>query len=325
MLLKISDFNLSILDANNNILPILDNINFQVNYAEILGIAGESGSGKTLLGLSILGLIPQKIIYNISGQILFENKDLLKLNDYELMKIRGKEISMVFQEPMTALNPIMNVYNQLEEVLQTHFHNLSSSEIRDEIIKTLLKVGFDKPEDIINLYPHQLSGGMRQRLMLAISIIAKPKLIIADEPTTALDASLQLQLLSELKSLVTTHQISLIFISHDIGLINYISNKTLILYAGEMLEYGQTQKVFTNPFHPYTYSLKNSLPELSLETKLPRPIKGHLPKPSNKPKGCVFSPRCYKAQEICFDKKPQFREIINNHYVRCFYPENNYI
>ena len=299
-------------------IPAVDGVSFCVKSGEILAIVGESGSGKSITCLSILNLIqspPGKIV---SGEILYQGEDILKMGQNEIRQIRGKDIGMIFQEPMTALNPVFNIGNQIGEVLRTHT-NLNKSEIRQETIKLLKMVGIPEPEVRINSYPHELSGGMRQRAMISMALACRPKLIIADEPTTALDVTIQAQILNLLRKLQEELDIAIIIITHDFGVVAKFAHRVAVMYTGKIVEEGETNEIMTNPLHSYTKGLLNSMPtmETSKNEKLPI-IPGSVPSPFNIPKGCRFSPRCFNATDKCKNESPPFREVKSGRKVACW-------
>ena len=297
-MLKIENYSLTLRGANNESLPVLENISLSIEKGKCLGIAGESGSGKSVLAMSIVGLIPKPSIKNFDGHIFVNNKETTNILEKDLNHIRGKEVGFIFQEPMTAMNPLMKLYEQISEVVYAHESKLNSKEIETKVKKALQRAGFKTPEKFLDAYPHQLSGGMRQRAMIAMALVMEPKLIIADEPTTAIDAELQLELLKELRQLITQDHLSMMFISHDLGVLRNICDDIAILYCGNLIEKGPAKEILSNPKHPYTRDLISALPRLIQENKLPEPIKGNLPSPINKPKGCVYANRCKIATEV---------------------------
>ncbi|MBF0543411.1 MAG: ABC transporter ATP-binding protein [Candidatus Riflebacteria bacterium] len=318
--MNIENFSLILKGSDGKQLPVLDHVNLSVKPGECLGIAGESGSGKTVLALSIMGLIPAASVFSRSGGISFRDQDLVNLAEEKLRKIRGTGISMVFQEPMSAMNPLLTLYEQIAETVRAHLSNLSEKEVGNKVDSALRRAGFDEPWKILRAYPHQLSGGMRQRAMLAMAIVLEPPLIIADEPTTALDAALQVQLLAEFRIAVKEKGHSLLFISHDLGVIRTLADHLAVLYSGSLIEYGPAGAVLSSPAHPYTFALVSSLPRLIKEKKLPHTIPGHLPSPDCRPTGCVFSDRCIRVRENCRKEIPGKTKISSDREVRCFYP-----
>lgn len=309
---------------NRELHHAITDINITVKPKEIICIVGESGCGKSVLSLSVMRLLP-KVISEISeGEILFEGKDLLKRSISEMNRIRGKEISMIFQEPMTALNPVFTVGFHLMEVFKNHT-KLSKKEARKRSIDLLNKVGISRPEKIVDVYPHQLSGGMRQRVMIAIAIALNPKLLIADEPTTALDVTIQAQLLELLKEIHEEHNMSIMFVTHDLGVVAEIASRAIVMYAGQIVESTIVYDLFSNPKHPYTEALLDSVPRLDHEDKMLSTISGVVPSIQNMPKeGCRFVDRCKKAFSDCAHISPQLSEVSDNHFVRCLLYEECY-
>jgi peptide/nickel transport system ATP-binding protein len=319
-LLRIEDYSLTLFDTDKKKLPVLENVSLQLKEGSCLGIAGESGSGKSVLAMSIVGLIPAKSISSESGRIFFKGKNLVECSEKELRKIRGREIGFIFQEPMTAMNPLMTLYQQIAEIIETHRPKSGKEKVTDGVMKALKKAGFKEPEKFLNSYPHQLSGGMRQRAMIAIGIAMEPDLIIADEPTTAIDAGLQVQLLKELRGFIDNHKKALIFISHDLGVLRAVADFMAILYAGQLMEFAPVKDLIDKPLHPYTRDLIAALPRLVSEKKLPVPIPGNLPQPDLKPEGCVYSDRCRNKRAECLKQRPRPVEVSDGRWVNCFYP-----
>lgn len=319
-MLEVNNYSLTLAGSDKKELPVLEDVSFKIAKGQSLGLAGESGSGKSVLALSLMGLIPKNNVVSQTGSIVLNDAELLKISETEYRRLRGKTIAMVFQEPMTAMNPLMSVYDQIAECVFAHEPSTSKDLVKQKVHCSLLNAGFPEPEKVYASFPHQLSGGMRQRAMLAISLVLEPELILADEPTTALDASLQIQILNEFKNRVNENKKSLIFISHDLGVIRAVADNLAILYAGNMLEMGPAKDVLAAPCHPYTVDLIESLPRLTSERRLPLPIHGHLPSPDAKPKGCVYSDRCRNVKEKCVKSRPEFVKQQNGRFVRCFYP-----
>lgn len=291
---------------------IVSDLNFSIKERETFCLVGESGSGKTMTGLAILGILPQKIF--CTGEILFRGKNLLSLPPEDLRGIRGKEISMVFQEPMTSLNPVLTIGYQISEVLITHLA-LTKKQARQRTIELLSLVQVPLPEKRFNDYPHQLSGGLRQRVMIAMAIACNPALLIADEPTTALDVTIQAQILDLLDRLKEEHGLTVLLITHDLGIVRQHSERVGVIYAGSIMELAETETLFREPLHPYTIGLIRSLPDVR-GTSL-KPIPGSIPSIEEIPSGCRFSPRCEMAIRECTLEEPIMREISHNHFVRC--------
>jgi oligopeptide/dipeptide ABC transporter ATP-binding protein len=295
----------------------VDGLDFNVFEGEFFGIVGESGSGKSVTALSILRLIPDPPGKISSGKISFRNKDLLNLSWEEMRKIRGNEISMVFQEPMTSLNPVFTVGVQIMEPLIIH-KNLNKKEAREEAITMLKKVGIPSPELRVDDYPHQFSGGMRQRALIAIALSCNPALLIADEPTTALDVTVQsqiLELMTEIKN--KRKESAIILITHDLSVIAETCDRVMVMYCGKIQEVSDTIKLFENPLHPYTKDLMDSIPSLSMKKKRLYAIPGNVPGILSVPPGCPFHPRCKHRMPICEKEVPELLEVEKNHSVRC--------
>jgi oligopeptide/dipeptide ABC transporter ATP-binding protein len=293
----------------------VDGVSFSVGKGEILAIVGESGSGKSVTALSIMGLIsdPGKIA---GGEILFKGIDLTKLPLNELQKIRGDQISMIFQEPMTSLNPVHRIKDQLMESIMTHM-KLSKKDALKHAIEMLSLVGIPSPEKRANDFPHQMSGGMRQRAMIAMALSCHPELLIADEPTTALDVTIQAQILDLLYSLREKLNMTILLITHDLGVVSEAADRVIVMYCGKIVEEADVKKLFTSPIHPYTIGLLNSIPKLEDECERLYMIKGMVPNPMNMPKGCAFSDRCDRCMEICREHMPALTEKEGAK-VRCF-------
>ncbi len=297
-------------------LKAVDDANLELKKSEIISLVGESGSGKTTLGYAILRILPPNGRI-VNGKIVYNGVNLLELSNGKLREIRGKEISMIFQDPMTSLDPLMKIGDQLVETVLEH-EEVEKEEAWDRAAKVLESLGID-PERLYD-YPHQLSGGMRQRIVIALSIILNPKVVIADEPTTGLDVIVQYQILELLKKLRREMGISFIFITHDLGLAYEISDKVAVMYAGQIVELAEKEKIFEKPLHPYTQGLFKSIPEVTVEKKDLKAIPGFPPDLVNPPKGCYFHPRCPIAKEKCKAERPKLIEVEKDHFVRCFYP-----
>lgn len=300
----------------------VNGVSFSVPSGRTLGIVGESGSGKSITSLSILRLIqsPGKIK---SGKILFDGKDLLQLSEKDMRKIRGNEISMIFQEPMTSLNPVFTIGEQISEVYQIH-RNLSKREAKEKSIEMLKLVGIPSPEKRIDQYPHELSGGMRQRVMIAMALACNPKLLIADEPTTALDVTIQAQILRLIKELQEKLHMSVIFITHDLGVVAETCDYVAVMYCGKVVEFADVKTLFKNPQHPYTVGLLNSLPRHDIDQEELIAIKGNVPSPFEMPNGCAFAPRCPHASAICHTKEPELVPHLENNEIRCWIYSNEW-
>ena len=297
----------------------VDGVDFTLKTGEILGIVGESGGGKSVTGFSLLGLIdaPGRIT---GGEILFRGEDLLKKSEEEMRRIRGKEISMIFQDPMTSLNPLQTIGRQIDEMLALHT-DLSSAGRRARILELLNEVGIPTPEDRLDCYPHQFSGGMRQRVVIAIALAANPKLIIADEPTTALDVTVQAQILTLMENLVKKFGSALILVTHDLAVVSEMTHRVVVMYCGKIVEEAPTAELIRAPRHPYTKGLLGSIPRITgvRTPRLPQ-IPGMAPHLFDLPKGCSFAPRCGYATERCREEVPAMRELSAGRRAACHNP-----
>lgn len=301
-ILQVKDLRIQFNNGKEKIQPIRG-VYFHVNKGETLGIVGESGCGKSVTSLSVMGLLPHKTSKIVSGEILFNDRDLSKLTEREFRKLRGNEISMIFQEPMTSLNPVFTIGKQLSEPLRQH-KKMSKSKIRETIIAVLKQVGLPRAEQIIDEYPHQLSGGMRQRVMISLALLCQPKLMIADEPTTALDVTIQAQILELLKNIKRKNDMSLILITHDLSVVAEMCDRVVVMYAGEVVEEAEVNELFDQPLHPYTQGLIQSLPSNNKRKSKLFSIQGQVPKPSEIKEGCVFANRCPFVFGKCLTETP---------------------
>ncbi len=302
---------------NNELHNAVAGVSFEVNRKEVVCVVGESGCGKSVMSLSIMKLLPEMNSKISEGEIFFEDVDLVKKSDKEMRKVRGKDIAMIFQEPMTALNPVFTIGYQLQEVLFNHM-KISKKAARERGIELLKEVGISRPERIIDEYPHQLSGGMRQRVMIAMAIAIHPKLLIADEPTTALDVTVQAQILDLLKDIQEKEDMAIMLITHDLGVVAEMADRVLVMYAGQIVESGVVTELFANPSHPYTESLLQSIPRMDEVTDKLNTIGGVVPSLENMPKvGCRFADRCPKAFGDCTKITPQLADVGNGHQTRC--------
>lgn len=297
----------------------VDDVSFSINKGEILGLVGESGSGKSVTSLSIMQLIPNPPGKIVGGEILFRGENLLTKSKEEMRKIRGSKISMIFQEPMTSLNPVYTIGNQLVEAFTVH-SKITKKEALEKSIELLKLVGIPFPEKRINNYPHQFSGGMRQRVMIAMALAGNPELLIADEPTTALDVTIQAQILDLIKSINNRFNTSVLLVTHDMGVVAQMCHKVCVMYAGKIMEEAETHRIFESPSHPYTEALLKSIPKLGDNPERLNTIEGTLPNPFNMPKGCRFEPRCKYATDICRGKEPEKIKIDEKQIVYCWYP-----
>lgn len=292
-------------------------VSFHVNQGDILGIVGESGSGKSVLMKSVMNILPENAKIE-EGKIYFNNIDILNLSKKEMQNIKGKEIAMIFQDPMTALNPLKKVGDHLTEVLMRH-KEINKKEAKVLALNILKQVGIPMPEKRINQYPHEFSGGMRQRVLIAMALACNPKLLIADEPTTALDVTIQAQILQLLKNLKESNDMSVILITHDLGVVASLCNRVVVMYGGLIMEEGLVDEIFYEAKHPYTKALLNSIPKLEENEKSRlKPIKGSAPSLLNPPKGCPFADRCEFAFKKCFQEMPKYNDFSETHGAMCF-------
>ncbi|MDK2907396.1 MAG: peptide/nickel transport system ATP-binding protein, partial [Petrotoga sp.] len=303
--------------TEDGIIKAVNGASFDLYPGETLAIVGESGSGKTVTALSTIRLLDENG-WIAEGEIQYKDMDVLSLSDNHLRKIRGKEISMIFQEPMTALNPVYTVGEQIMESLELHL-KMSEKEGKKRAIDLLRKVGIPEPERRIDQYPHELSGGMRQRAMIAMALACNPSILIADEPTTALDVTIQAQILELMKDLQNEFKMSIIFITHDLGVIAEMADRAIVMYGGEVVESGEIKTIFKRPRHPYTWGLMNSIPRIDKEEERLLSIPGVVPNPLNFPKGCKFSNRCFFADQKCIDEDPNLEEVEPSHFSRCWH------
>ena len=294
-LLEINNLNISF-DTNDGVVKAVNDVSFNLGKNESLAIVGESGSGKTQLVFSILDLLAKNA--KVSGSIKYESKEILDLSEYEMNRIRSEKISIIFQDPMTSLNPYMRIRDQLNEVL-IHHKGYKVKEATAESVRMLDAVKIPDAKNRINMFPHEFSGGMRQRVMIAMSLLCNPNIIIADEPTTALDVTVQAQILELFKEIKKEFQTSLILITHNMGIVDQISDKTLVLYAGRVMEYGFTKDIFMHPSHPYTRGLIEAIPRIDIEYESLKTIPGDPPNMFERPEGCVFRSRCQKPTHDC--------------------------
>jgi oligopeptide/dipeptide ABC transporter ATP-binding protein len=301
------------------LVKAVDGISFQVNKGEIVGIVGESGSGKSVTSFSIMGLIESPGVVE-ADYIYFDENDIHKYSESQMMKVRGKEISMVFQDPMTSLNPLYTIKEQMEEMLILHAPHLSATQRHDRCVELLYQVRMSNPEEALKMYPHQFSGGMRQRVIVAISMAADPKLIIADEPTTALDVTIQAQVLHLMYELVRKKDMSLMLITHDLAVVSQLADRIVVMYSGKIMEQGSRDQIIQNPLHPYTVGLLECIPRMNIDKERLYQIPGNVPNMLQLPKGCKFSTRCRYCQELCVEVDPEPRELRSRQMVACHFP-----
>jgi len=302
--------------VNNNIARAVDGVSYDVRKGEVTCIVGESGCGKTVSALSILGLIQRPPGEIVGGRIMFDGKDLFNLGENEMQGIRGNRIAMIFQGPLTSLNPLFTVGDQISEAISIH-RDVEPDELHKRCVQLLKDTGIPSPEERFKDYPHQLSGGQRQRVMIAMALSCDPDLIIADEPTTALDVTIQAQILDLLKSFRQTRSMSVLYITHDLGVVANIADYIYVMYAGVIAEQGNVMHIFNEPRHPYTQGLLASLPTRSRRGTRLYSIPGTVPNPAYKPEGCPFHPRCRFAIQSCKEKFPQMSECGEGHLSRC--------
>ena len=306
--------------TKKGIVKAVNGVSYSVEPGKTIGIVGESGSGKSVSAMSILRLLDANG-YIAEGEILFEGKDLTKLSINDMYKIRGNAISVIFQEPMTSLNPVFNIKRQLSEPFMIH-QGMKKKEASKYAVKMLEAVQIPNPEAVMKQYPHQLSGGMRQRVMIAMALACRPKILIADEPTTALDVTIQAQILNLMNDLQRENGTSIIFITHDLGVINEMADDVVVMYCGQVVEKASAKTIFTNckRSHPYTEGFMYSIPKLDSNDKL-EPIPGVVPHPLALPKGCKFAPRCKYCTKRCEEEEPELTMVDEGQLVRCFYPD----
>lgn len=317
-ILKIEDLVIQY-DTDSGCVHALNGLSLTLREGETLGLVGETGAGKTTLARSIMGLIqcpPGKIV---SGKILYRGEDLLTMKEKHRQSIRGKEISMIFQDPMTSLNPVTTVGDQIAEAVMAH-EKISKKQAWEKALEMLETVGISRER--ANDYPHQFSGGMKQRVIIAIALVLNPKILLADEPTTALDVTIQAQVLDTIQALRKKLDMSMILITHDLGIVAQTCEQVAIIYGGEVVEYADIFTIFENRMHPYTQGLFNSIPKLNEDVNRLVPIEGLMPDPTNLPTGCKFCTRCQHATDRCREEHPEMIDVGNGHLVRCFRAEN---
>lgn len=297
-------------------VPAVDGVSFTINEGEILGVVGESGSGKSVTASSIMGLVPKPPGKVVGGEVLYKNEDLTKAPEKRMRRIRGNEVAMIFQEPMTSLNPLFTIGNQLMETVKLH-NKWPKQKIRQRALEMLELVGLPRANDLMDDYPHQLSGGMRQRVMIAMAMVCNPKLLIADEPTTALDVTTQKQILKLMKDLNKKTNTAVMMITHDLGVVAEVCDRVVIMYAGKIVEEGDIKSIFKSPKHPYTVGLIHSVPDIRTRADTLYSIPGSVPKPGSIKVGCPFAARCEHVFDRCTNETPTFYQA-NKQRVRCF-------
>ena len=303
--------------VEEGVVKAVDGVDFEIYPGETLGVVGESGCGKSVTSLSIMRLVESPPGRIEAGEINFGGRDLIKIPEKEMRKIRGNDISMIFQEPMTSLNPVYTVGDQIMEAIKLH-KDVDRKEAKRQAVEMLRKVGIPLPEQRVDEYPHQLSGGMRQRVMIAMALSCDPQLLIADEPTTALDVTIQAQILELMNSLKESYGMAIMMITHDLGVIAEVSDRVAVMYAGKVVEYTDVDTLFADPKHPYTWGLMNSIPKLDKDVDRLEAIPGSVPSPLNFPEGCKFNTRCPLAEGKCYDVEPPLEEAAAGHKVRCW-------
>ncbi len=321
-LLEVKDLHLSF-KKDQTYIPTLSGVSFSVNAGEMLGIVGESGSGKSVTSLAIMRLLQKNTsLIGEDSRILYNGHSLTEMSDVEYRAMRGSEISMIFQDPMTSLNPVLTIGYQLIEMIREHT-NHSKKAAYTLGVEMLEKVGIARAEQIMHEYPHRLSGGMRQRVMIAMAMSCNPKLLIADEPTTALDVTIQAQILELMKQLRDEYHTSIILITHDLGVVAEVCERVIVMYAGRVVEEAKVKDIFKNPKHPYTIGLINSIPSMTTHKSRLDAIPGTVPTPEEMPIGCRFAPRCSYAMAKCFSEQPPSFEVEMDHYSSCWLNESS--
>ncbi len=302
--------------SKQSTVKAVDGVDFSVSQGRVLCIVGESGSGKSVTSLSLMRLVqgPQGRI--VSGEVLLEGRDLLRMSERQMSDVRGNEIGMIFQEPMSALNPVMKIGDQIGEVLVRHRH-ISRREAREKAVELLRNVGLARADEMVHEYPHQLSGGMRQRAMIAMAMACQPKLLLADEPTTALDVTIQAQVLDLMRALQKETGTAIILVTHDLGVVAEMADDVVVMYAGQIVESGPADEIFDRPLHPYTRALMDSIPVIEEERERLRAIPGTVPSAAHFPEGCRFADRCSLVEGRCRERLPELRELGPGHSVRC--------
>lgn len=303
-------------NTDDAVVHALNGFSISVARGESIGLVGETGAGKTTMALSVMRLLPKKIGEITNGSIIYDGKDILKASDKEMQHLRGAKMAMIFQDPMTSLNPVVTVGNQILEVLELHFPEMSKEDKAKRVDEILQLVGI--PASRKDEYPHQFSGGMKQRIVIAMALVAEPELLLADEPTTALDVTIQAQILDLVRGLKEKFNTALVLITHDLGVVNEVCDNVAIVYSGEVIEMGTIEEVFSRKInHPYTDGLFNSIPDLTTDARRLHPIPGHMVDPTNLPKGCKFAERCSYCTENCRSVSPPLHQVNATHFIKC--------
>ena len=307
--------------TQDGVVKAVDDVSFDIMPGETLGVVGESGCGKSITAMSLMRLIPSPPGRIVNGSIMFEGEDILSMSDEEMRQIRGNKIAMIFQDPMTSLNPVLSINRQISESLELHL-GMSKAQSRSRAVELLKMVGIPNAEERVDQYPHQFSGGMRQRVMIAMALSCNPTMLIADEPTTALDVTIQAQILDLMRSLQLENNTALMMITHDLGVVAGMTDRIQVMYAGHIVETASTEELFANPRHPYTVGLLNSIPRLDSQRKEKlEPIRGLPPDLIDLPDMCPFLPRCDFAREKCEQQNPPLLEVNSDHRAACWYWE----
>lgn len=306
--------------TEEGVVKAVQDVSFEVNPGEVLGVVGESGCGKSITSMSILRLIQQPQGKIVNGEINFNGKNLLSISEEEMRKIRGNKISLISQDPMTSLNPVLTIGEQIMEAIILH-QGLNKKDAKQKAIEMLKLVGIPSPEERVDQYPHEFSGGMRQRAIIAMALSCEPDLLIADEPTTALDVTIQAQILDLMREIKVKRNAGIILITHDLGVVAEMCDRVAVMYAGKVVEYTDVRTLFKSPGHPYTIGLLNSIPKIEEEKERLIPIEGQPPNLVHLPKGCSFAPRCAEVQSVCHSKEPGLTKIKDGQFVRCLLRE----
>lgn len=316
-ILEVNDLQTTFFTDSGNV-PAVDHIDFHLRDGEILGIVGESGCGKSVTSLSVMGLVPSPPGKITGGEIIYNERNLIGLSEKEMRQIRGNDIAMIFQEPMTSLNPLFTIGNQMVEAILIHEKGWTKKMAEERAIEMLKLVGLPRADALLKDYPHQLSGGMRQRVMIAMALVCNPRILIADEPTTALDVTIQAQILKLMKDLNVRLGTAILLITHDLGVVAESCERVIVMYAGQIIEEAPTKLIFEDPQHPYTKGLIQSVPDMRVKKDRLHSIPGNVPKPGSIKSGCRFAARCEFAFDRCFQENPELYETADVHQTRCF-------